>query len=140
MIWFLITFVIILFVGMMIFLLFIGMEMFLKGTHKVNTDDKVLVRYLFVYKIVEGDPNGLPTEFLVNWKLTDLENHMYLLYLNLEEDLDIEKYLYKVLAKYYGFNNIYGKVYRIEYTSDIKNILIGTWEVVEGRIGYNKLG
>ena len=124
----------------MVGILIIGMVMFLKGVHKVNTKDKVLVRYLFVYKIVEGDAKGLPTEFLVNWKLTDLENHLYLLYLNLEEDLDIEEYLHKVWVGYSGNWNIYGKVYRVEGIMDVRHILIGTWEIVEGRIGYSKVG
>ena len=123
----------------MVGILLIGMVMFLKGVHKVNTNDKVLVKYLFVYKIVEGDAKGLPTEFLVNWKLTDLENHLYLLYLNLEEDLDIEEYLHKVWVGYSGWDNIYGKVYRTEGIMDVRNILIGTWEIVEGRIGYSKV-
>ena len=99
-----------------------------------------LSQYLFVYKIVEGDSKGLPTEFLVNWKLTDLENHLYLLYLNLEEDLDIEEYLHKVWVGYSGLEDIYGKVYRTEGIMDVRNILIGTWGIVEGRIGYSKVG
>ena len=99
-----------------------------------------LSQYLFVYKIVEGDAKGLPTEFLVNWKLTDLENHLYLLYLNLEEGLDIEEYLHKVWVGYSGWGDIYGKVYRTEGILDVRNILVGTWEIVEGRIGYSKVG
>jgi len=124
----------------MVGILIIGMVMFLKGVHKVNTKDKVLVRYLFVYKIVEGDAKGLPTEFLVNWELVDLRNYLYILYLTLEEDLDIEEYLHKVWVGYSGNWNIYGKVYRVEGIMDVRNILIGTWEVVEGRIGYSKVG
>ena len=110
------------------------------GIKKKDNPVVRLSQYLFVYKIVEGDANGLPTEFLVNWKLTDLENHLYLLYLNLEEDLDIEEYLHKVWVGYSGWENIYGKVYRTEGIMDVRNILIGTWEIVEGRIGYSKVG
>ena len=104
---------------------------------KVNTDDRISVRYLFVYKIIEGSPKSLPTEFLVNWKLRDLENHLYLLYLNLDEGLDIEEYLHKVWVGYSGNENIYGKVYKAGDIITVRNILIGTWEVVEGRIGYH---
>ena len=124
----------------MVGILIIGMVMFLKGVHKVNTKDKVLVRYLFVYKIVEGNPNGLPTQFLVDWQISNLENHLYLLYLTLEEDLDIEGYLHKVWVGYSGWEDIYGKVYRVEGIMDVRYILVGTWEIVEGRIGYSKVG
>ena len=99
-----------------------------------------LSQYLFVYKTIEGDAKGLPTQFLVDWQISNLENHLYLLYLNLEEDLDIEEYLHKVWVGYSGNWNIYGKVYRTEGIMDVRNILIGTWEVVEGRIGYSKVG
>ena len=110
------------------------------GIKKKDNPVVRLSQYLFVYKIIEGDSKGLSTEFLVNWKLTDLENHLYLLYLNLEEDLDIEEYLHKVWVGYSGWDNIYGKVYRTEGIMDVRNILIGTWEIVEGRIGYSKVG
>jgi len=120
----------------MVGILIIGMVMFLKGVHKVNTKDKVLVRYLFVYKIVEGDAKGLPTEFLVNWKITDLENHLYLLYLTLEEDLDIEGYLHKVWVDYEGFDDVYIDVYRIEGMMDTKHTLIGKFCIIEGKMGY----
>ena len=102
-----------------------------------------LSNYLFAYRIVEDDTKALPTGFLVilvNWKLTGLENHLYLLYLNLEEDLDIEEYLHNVWVGYSGWENIYGKIYRTEGIRDVRNILIGTWEIVEGRIGYSKVG
>lgn len=72
------------------------------GIKKKEDSPVRLSQYLFVYKIVEGDSKGLPTEFLVNWKITDLENHLYLLYLNLEDDLDIEEYLHKVWVGYSG--------------------------------------
>ena len=110
------------------------------GIKKKEDNPVRLSQYLFVYKITEGDSKWLPTEFLVNWKITDLENHLYLLYLNLEEGLDIEEYLHKVWVGYSGWENIYGKVYRTEGIMDVRNILIGTWEVVEGRIGYSKVG
>ncbi len=111
----------------------------LKGSHKVNINDKILVKYLFVYKIIEGDSKVLPTEFLVNWQISNLENHLYFVCLTLEEDLDIERYLHKVWVNYSELNNIYGKVYRVEGIMEVRNILIGTWEVVEGNIRYNEV-
>lgn len=110
---------------------------FLKGAHKVDTKDKSFITYLFVYRITEECPKGVNTEFLVNWKLTNLENHRYLLYLTLEEDQDIEEYLHKVLANYSGHWNIYGRVYRTEGIIDIRNILMGTWKIIDGRLIYH---
>lgn len=120
-------------------LILIGMVISLKGSHKVNINDKILVKYLFVYKIIEGDSKVLPTEFLVNWQISNLENHLYFVCLTLEEDLDIERYLHKVWVNYSELNNIYGKVYRVEGIMEVRNILIGTWEVVEGNIRYNEV-
>ena len=110
------------------------------GIKKKEDSPVRLSQYLFVYKIVEGDAKGLPTEFLVNWELVDLRNYLYILCLTLEEDLDIEEYLHKVWVGYSGNWNIYGKVYRVEGIMDVRHILIGTWEIVEGRIGYSKVG
>ena len=95
-----------------------------------------LSNYLFAYRIVEDDTKALPTEFLVNWKISNLENHLYLLYLTLEEDLYMEGYLHKVWVDYEGFYDVYIDVYRIEGMMNTKHTLIGKFWVVEGKMGY----
>lgn len=129
MIWFWIVLVIILFIGMMIFL---------RGVHKVNTNDKVFVRYLFAYRIIkDGNIRGMPTDFLVDWQISNLENRYYLLYLTLEEDLDIERYLHRVWVDYEGLYNVYIDVYKVEEdTKHTKHILIGKFCIEEGKMGY----
>ena len=106
------------------------------GIKKKEDSPVRLSQYLFVYKIVEGDPKGLPTEFLVNWKITDLENHLYLLYLTLEEDLYMEGYLHSIGVDYEGLDDVYIDVYEVEGMMDTKHILIGKFWVVEGKMGY----
>ena len=93
-----------------------------------------LSNYLFAYRISEGDPKGLPTEFLVNWKISNLENHLYLLYLTLEEDLYMEGYLHSVWVDYKGWNDVYIDVYEVEEGD--KHTLIGKFWVIEGKMGY----
>ena len=95
-----------------------------------------LSNYLFAYRIVEDDTKALPTEFLVNWKLTDLENHLYLLYLTLEEDLYMEGSLHSVWVDYEDWTDVYIDVYRIEGLMDTKHTLIGKFWVIEGKMGY----
>ena len=95
-----------------------------------------LSKYLFAYRIVEDDTKALPTEFLVNWKISNLENHLYLLYLTLEEDLYMEGYLHKVWVDYEGWEDVYIDVYRVEGMMDTKHTLIGKFWVVEGKMGY----
>lgn len=87
---------------------------------------------------MDNYPKRLDTEFLVNWKLTNLENHRYFLYITLEEDQDIGEYLHKVLANYSGKWNIYGRVYRAEGITEIMNILMGIWKIIDGRLIYDK--
>lgn len=93
-----------------------------------------LSQYLFAYRIIEGDPKGLPTEFLVNWKISNLENHLYLLYLTLEEDLYMEGYLHSVWVDYEGWDDVYMNVYEVEEGD--KHTLIGKFWVIEGKMGY----
>ena len=93
-----------------------------------------LSNYLFAYRIKEGDPKALPTEFLVNWKISNLENHLYLLYLTLEEDFYIEGYLHSVWVDYDGWDNIYIDVYEVEGGDN--HTLIGKFCMVEGRMCY----
>lgn len=93
-----------------------------------------LSNYLFAYRITEGDPKGLPTQFLVNWQISNLENHLYLLYLTLEEDLYIEGYLHSIWVDYEGWNDVYMDVYEVEEGD--KHTLIGKFWVVEGKMGY----
>jgi hypothetical protein len=93
-----------------------------------------LSNYLFAYRITEGNPKGLPTEFLVNWKISNLENHLYLLYLTLEEDLYMEGYLHSVWVDYEGWNNVYIDVYEVEGIVDTKHTLIGKFWIEEGRM------
>jgi hypothetical protein len=95
-----------------------------------------LSNYLFAYRIVEDDTKALPTEFLVNWKISNLENHLYLLYLTLEEDLYMEGYLHKVWVDYEGWEDVYIDVYRVEGMMDTKHTLIGKFWVIEGKMGY----
>ena len=95
-----------------------------------------LSNYLFAYRITEGDPKGLPTEFLVNWKISNLENHLYLLYLTLEENLYMEGYLHSVWVDYEGWNDVYIDVYEVEGRMDTKHTLIGKFWVIEGKMGY----
>ena len=95
-----------------------------------------LSNYLFAYRIIEGDPKGLPTEFLVNWKISNLENHLYLLYLTLEENLYMEGYLHSVWVDYEGWDDVYIDVYRVEGMMDTKHTLIGKFWVIEGKMGY----
>ena len=95
-----------------------------------------LSNYLFAYRITEGNPKGLPTEFLVNWKISNLENHLYLLYLTLEEDLYMEGYLHSVWVDYEGWNDVYIDVYEVEGMMDTKHTLIGKFWVIEGKMGY----
>ena len=92
--------------------------------------------YLFAYRIIEGDPKALPMEFLVNWKISNLENHLYLLSLTLEEDLYMEGYLNSVWVDYEGEEDVYIDVYRVEGMIDTKHTLIGKFWVVEGKMGY----
>lgn len=93
-----------------------------------------LSNYLFAYKITEGNPKGLPTQFLVNWKISNLENHLYLLYLTLEEDLYMEGYLHSVWVDYEDWNDVYMDVYEVEEGD--KHTLIGKFWVIEGKMGY----
>lgn len=93
-----------------------------------------LSKYLFAYRIVEDDAKALPTEFLVNWKISNLENHLYLLYLTLEEDLYMEGYLHSVWVDYEGWNDVYIDVYEVEEGD--KHTLIGKFWVIEGKMGY----
>ena len=93
-----------------------------------------LSQYLFSYRITEGNPKGLPTEFLVNWQISNLENHLYLLYLTLEEDLYMEGYLHSIWVDYDGLDDVYMDVYKVE--EDTKHTLIGKFCVIEGRMGY----
>ena len=93
-----------------------------------------LSNYLFAYRITEGDPKALPTEFLVNWKISNLENHLYLLYLTLEEDLYMEGYLHSIWVDYEGWNDVYMDVYEVEEGD--KHTLIGKFWVIEGKMGY----
>jgi hypothetical protein len=95
-----------------------------------------LSQYLFAYRIIEGDPKALPTEFLVNWKISNLENHLYLLYLTLEEDLYMEGYLHSVWVDYEGWNDVYIDVYEVEGMMDTNHTLIGKFWVIEGKMGY----
>ena len=95
-----------------------------------------LSNYLFAYRIVEDDTKALPTEFLVNWKISNLENHLYLLYLTLEEDLYMEGYLHSVWVNYEGWEDVYIDVYRVEGMMDTKHTLIGKFWVIEGKMGY----
>lgn len=93
-----------------------------------------LSQYLFAYRIIEGDPKGLPTQFLVNWQISNLENHLYLLYLTLEEDLYIEGYLHSIWVDYDGWDDVYMDVYEVEEGD--KHTLIGKFWVIEGKMGY----
>lgn len=95
-----------------------------------------LSNYLFAYRIIEDNTRMIPTVFLVDWKLTDLGNYLYLLYLTLEEDLYIEGYLHSVWVDYEGWNDIYVDVYRVEGMMDTKHTLIGKFCMVEGRMCY----
>ena len=95
-----------------------------------------LSNYLFAYRIVEDDTKALPTEFLVNWKISNLENHLYLLYLTLEEDLYMDGYLHSVWVNYEGWNDVYIDVYEVEGMMDTKHTLIGKFWVIEGKMGY----
>jgi hypothetical protein len=95
-----------------------------------------LSNYLFAYRIVEDDAKALPTEFLVNWKISNLENHLYLLYLTLEEDLYREGYLHSIWVDYEGWEDVYIDVYRVEGMMDTKHTLIGKFWVIEGKMGY----
>lgn len=102
-----------------------------------------LSNYLFAYRIKEDGAKGMPTEFLVNWQISNLENHLYLLYLTLEEDLYMEGYLYSVWFDYEGWDNVYIDVYRVDgrispYGSEeeAKHILIGRFCIKEGRMCY----
>ena len=95
-----------------------------------------LSNYLFAYRIEEDDTKALPTEFLVNWKISNLENHLYLLYLTLEEDLYMEGYLHSVWVNYEGWEDVYIDVYEVEGMMDTKHTLIGKFWVIEGKMGY----
>ena len=95
-----------------------------------------LSNYLFAYRITEDDTKAMPTEFLVNWKISNLENHLYLLYLTLEEDLYMEGYLHSIWVDYEGWEDVYIDVYRVEGMMDTKHTLIGKFWVIEGKMGY----
>jgi len=93
-----------------------------------------LSQYLFAYKIVEDDTKALPTQFLVNWQISNLENHLYLLYLTLEEDLYMEGYLHSIWVDYDGLDDVYIDIY--EVGEGDKHTLIGKFWVIEGKMGY----
>jgi hypothetical protein len=93
-----------------------------------------LSNYLFAYRIVDDDTKALPTEFLVNWKISNLENHLYLLYLTLEEDLYMEGYLHSIWVDYEGCDDVYIDVYEVEEGD--KHTLIGKFWVIEGKMCY----
>lgn len=100
-----------------------------------------LSNYLFAYRI--DITRAMPVEFLVNWKISNLENHLYLLYLTLEEDLSIDDYLKDIWIDYLGSDNIYIRIYRVEgrissYGSEeeAKHLLIGKFCMVEGKMCY----
>lgn len=113
MIWFLLILVII--IGFEMWCLFSGKE-----------EPKVTyTNYLFKYYI-KGDPKVMPVEFLVNWKLSELENHLYILEKTLEED--IYGYLEYVWQGYYG-KEIYIDVYE-------KNVIKGSGPYYDTMIYY----
>ena len=95
-----------------------------------------LSQYLFAYRIIVDDTKALPTEFLVNWKISNLENHLYLLYLTLEEDLYMEGYLHSIWVDYEGWEDVYIDVYEVEGMMDTKHTLISKFWVIEGKMGY----
>lgn len=97
-----------------------------------------LSNYLFAYRIIEeDDTRAMPTEFLVNWQISNLENHLYLLYLTLEEDLYMEGYLHSVWVDYKGLDDVYVDVYRVDGMMNTKHTLIGKFCIEEGRMCYN---
>ena len=117
-------------------LILIGVIIWAFGGIKKKENPVRLSNYLFAYRIVEDDTKALPTEFLVNWKISNLENHLYLLYLTLEEDLYMEGYLHSVWVDYEGWNDVYIDVYEVEGMMETKHTLIGKFWVIEGKMGY----
>jgi len=121
-------------IGVFLILILTGMWFFLGGVKKVNEEkEKVMRKYLFAYRIV-GDSKSLPMEFLVNWQISNLENHLYLLYLTLEEDLDMENYLYSVWVDYMGWEIICIDVYMVEGMFERRHRMIGKFDIIEGRM------
>ena len=102
----------------------------------VKGNNKPTTKYLFAYRISNNIGMVLPMEFLVNWKISNLENHLYLLYLTLEEDLSIEDYLKDIWMDYLGLEDISIRVYRVEEDEDIKHWLIGRAYVNKGVVSY----
>lgn len=98
-----------------------------------------LSNYLFAYRITEDDTKAMPTDFLVNWQISNLENHLYLLYLTLEEDLYMDGYLHSVWVDYKGFDNVYIDVYRVDGMMNTKHTLIGKFCMVEGKMCYTSV-
>ena len=113
----------------------IGLNLYLRKGRVKDDPLKVYGTYLFVYRIKE-DAKDMPIEFLVDWKFIDLENHLYLLELNLETDPF--RYLEDIWKEYTGWESIYLDVYEKEGVMEVRHKLIGKMSVVDGVIYWDK--
>lgn len=103
------------------------MALFIQEKEEHKDLPKLMANYLFAYSIKE-DTSNMPTEFLVNWKLSALENHLYLLQITLEDDLDVLGYLKESWVKGYD-GRVYINVYKVEGMLEIRHIDLGKYEV-----------
>lgn len=94
---------------------------------------KTYTEYFFAYSIKE-DASKLPTEFLANWKVSALENHLYLLDITLEDDLYLLGYLQNIW-RFYDDYRVYIKAYEKVYSRyEIHHEPLGEFMVEGGKV------
>lgn len=88
MIWFLLT--VLLVIGIMVLLV------------KRNNKASPYTSYMFRYYLSKGSAYNMPIEFLEEWKILHLENHLYILNISLDIDnmVDILYYLRSIWKDY----------------------------------------
>ena len=100
---------------------------------KKDVEVKTYMDYFFAYSIKE-DASELPVEFLANWKVSALENHLYLLDITLEYDLYLLGYLQKVW-EFYDDCKVYIKSYEKKFGMyEIHHELLGEFMVEGGKV------
>lgn len=100
---------------------------------KKDGEVKTYADYSFAYSIKE-DASELPTEFLANWKVSALENHLYLLDITLEDDLYLLGYLQNIW-EFYDDCKVYIKAYEKKYGMyEIHHEPLGEFRVEGGKV------
>lgn len=100
---------------------------------KKDGEVKTYADYFFAYSIKEY-ASELPVEFLANWKVSALENHLYLLDITLEDDLYLLGYLQNIWG-FYDDCKVYIKAYEKVYDRyEIHHEPLGEFRVEDGKV------